>query len=560
MNTSRALVLILIQLIISSLGYAVTGAHVPFPLWIEYVDALDRAGKTREGLDELHKLFREYPGLHRDEHFEALWRQGRLMAHAGEWEAADAPFRQAHTLLPFAREPELFQAEYADFLRTRKSYHEADALYSDLIQKQPNALRPRLERARMLFWAQEYNRSLCAYGETYGLSPEDAAKLREEGRIKEALYARKPFCALILANRLLDHDPDNQEVRFDRAQIRYGLGCFCASLSDYEWLVNREPNHEEALRLRGYLRARSGCRTESYFDGGMKKGRGELKHVGWWGSKNVVDIPCPGHQRDWRLEGGFTHYEPGFAPSVDSVYGAVTYFQQLNLATALESRLQINEYRNHLPLTVSGHTRIDWHPCDGWGGRAELSREDVLDNRFNFENAVHLHSALLEGWGLFCRSVTGSCRYRMGLTTDGNRLQEGGVALNWEWMPSPCYLAFALHVNWMHSAHGSRYDVQNGVTERIIYPYWTPHHYFEAYAQLHWRHHLFYPLYAGYERLYYDVQIRAGLDDHQQWEAGGQCEWLWACSSCFEIGAQAVVFRSQAYHETRGSALARFWW
>ncbi|AFG37240.1 tetratricopeptide repeat protein [Spirochaeta africana] len=177
-----------------------------------------------------------------DFRYEHWYNFGVLLFDAGRYvESADA-FARAIDLAPRS-ENALFNAGTA--LLNAGEYREAEELFSQLLEIADDP-RGFLNRGNARYAQQDLSRAAADYRQAIELNPSLPDAHYNYGNLlydqQEWMEAEQAF------TRAIEIDAGFTEARFNRGNVRMQLGLYAAALEDYQSVVARDPDNEDALQ------------------------------------------------------------------------------------------------------------------------------------------------------------------------------------------------------------------------------------------------------------------------------------------------------------------------
>jgi tetratricopeptide (TPR) repeat protein len=134
---------------------------------------------------------------------------------------------------------------YARVLSWHRKYREAEKVYDQLIQQDPNDWKVQREKARMLGWDRQYSRAIREYKAMLKKFPDNEC-IKLEGEAKEAYYDGHDQTAILKYERLISIEPDNLEARFDLAQVYSRQSMWPQAHQAYAQTLDIYPGHFRA--------------------------------------------------------------------------------------------------------------------------------------------------------------------------------------------------------------------------------------------------------------------------------------------------------------------------
>ncbi|PKL50007.1 MAG: hypothetical protein CVV42_04925 [Candidatus Riflebacteria bacterium HGW-Riflebacteria-2] len=295
---------------------------------------------------------------------------------------------------------------------------------------------------------------------------------------------RKPRRALNTFNRLIETEPANLEVLFDRSQIFCSLGMLDNERNTYNRILRYAPDHNlirDALKKldddeRPLLRFRYHSQQE--------KGRGTLATMRMHGSR--LEALAYLNSR-WRatIAGSTRYYRPGiWQGRFRSFESELSLAGVLSASTRLNAGLRDNRFvANRMPQQLSPRSRssgfIDL--THSFNDRLELtlgfSRSEAYSNDVALRDGIMLDNSFIAVKYPFSRKFVLGAKLEDGRYSDANRLRVFSLNAQYDLTEFPEIFRLILSGERRHTEHTSRYAFLNGNLIDIRHPYWTPQNY-----------------------------------------------------------------------------------
>ncbi len=329
--------------------------------------------------------------------------------------------------------------------------------------------------------------------------------LESQGKLLN--YRRRPRQALKAFDRLLETEPANLEVLFDRSQIFCSLGLPDHERDTYRTILRYAPDHNlirDALNKidddeRPLLRFRYHSQQE--------KGRGDLARMRMHGSRfEALAYLNP----RWRatIAGSSRYYLPGiWQGRFRSFETGLALEGVLSTRTRLNAGISNNRFtRNRMAQHLSPRSEV-------YSNDVALRDGTMLDNSF-----IALRYPLAR------RFLIGA-KLEEGRYSDANRLRVVTLHAQYDLTEFPEIFRLILTGERRHARHTSRYAFLNGDLIDIKYPYWTPQNYRGHNLALQYYRDLSRIRICRADKQYFSAML--SLSDDSIGNPGRRLDWQW---------------------------------
>ncbi|HAE39152.1 MAG TPA: hypothetical protein DCG57_11015 [Candidatus Riflebacteria bacterium] len=295
---------------------------------------------------------------------------------------------------------------------------------------------------------------------------------------------RKPRRALNTFNRLLETEPANLEVLFDRSQIFCSLGLPDNERNTYNKILRYAPDHN---LIRGALKKLDDDERPLLrfrYHSQQEKGRGTLANMRMHGSRiEALAYLSP----RWRatIAGSARYFRPGiWQGRFRSFESELILAGVLSASTRLNAGLRDNRFvANRMPQQFSPRSRssgfIDL--THSFNDLLELtlgfSRSEAYSNDIALRDGIMLDSSFIALKYPFSRKFVLGAKLESGRYSDANQLRVFAWNAQYDLTEFPEIFRLILSGERRHTDNTSRYAFLNGDLIDIKHPYWTPQHY-----------------------------------------------------------------------------------
>ncbi len=343
---------------------------------------------------------------------------------------------------------------------------------------------------------------------------------------------RKPRRALNTFNSLLETEPANLEVLFDRSQIFCALGLADNERNTYNTILRYAPDHNlirDALKKldddeRPLLRFKYHTQQE--------KGRGSLASMRMHGSR--IEALAYVNPR-WRatIAGSARYYRPGiWQGRFRSFESELILAGVLSASTRLNAGLRDNRFTgNRMPQQLTPRSRssgfIDL--THSFNDLLELtlgfSRSEVYSNDIALRDGIMLDNGFIALKYPFSRRFVLGAKLEDGSYSDANRLKVFSWNAQYDLTEFPEIFRIILSGERRDTEHTSRYAYLNGDLIDIKYPYWTPQHYQGHNLALQYYRDMSKIRISRADKHYFSAILSLGNDSSDN--PGRRLDWQW---------------------------------
>lgn len=332
-----------------------------------------------------------------------------------------------------------------------------------------------------------------------------------EKQAKRYAWHKQDRQALTAYQELLLHQPGNQEVAFDLAQVRCRVGACTQEV--YQHLLSLDPLHNRAHLALARERIRQRPAVRGSYGYWHETGRGDLADITRrqealqvsWPLAQRYAVRLAGRQGTDTTRAGNRHWQ-GHLMELEGRLGTWTH-----LGAGWESRF----YRTVTPQppdVQGGWLRAGTRLGDVLMLNLELARRQQAANEVALQQAITTDTLGLSIQRDLTRRLRLTGLLNAGTYSDANRAWHGGLLAEYALTDHPRTLTLGLRGDYRHTRHESRFLYEGLQLRNIVHPYWTPQQYYAGQVSVTWRHDYANPLFCGGAERFYELQVFAGTD------------------------------------------------
>lgn len=429
-------------------------------------------------------------------------------------------------------------------------------LYDALIALNVSNPVPQLEQARVAYWGKMFKKAVAYYEKllesTHSVEWGKSLihkKVSLELQIIKLRWNMRPWHCLPLYNAELSFDPASDFWNFEYAQDFCSLGeCEEAKLW-YEKILHFDPLNTLAGMALDRERMQSIPSISVATTYWQEQGYGELDQVSRYEVYGALKLPLSCQesirllQRRW-IE--HTYFDNGYHIADGAT---VEWNRTFNWFMTSAAALTYKHYRHDFGVTYTGLANLSLNLWDYGQLRIGYNRLDEVCNYFNLKQKTQK--------GITWLSINSYLDHAMEATflaeyiryNDNNRAAHAVLGFNYAFTNHPRTLKLGLSGEFRTTQHRNIFIYSpTGQLLDIIYPYWTPQHYFLGQVCFEWRHDYGWLEFCAAPEQFYDIKFAFGDDTLHNPYWFIKAEWQHQFYSNSQIGLTAYIQRSHQWN------------
>ncbi len=366
-----------------------------------------------------------------------------------------------------------------------------------------------------------------------------------ERRAKRLNWHRQRLSALEAYKQVIQAEPNNNEARFDLAQIQCGLGLVSRQRSTYKDILHLDPLHNLAGKALDRLRVRTSPALDVRYSFWHEWGRGQLSNIRRQRTGLGLSIPIIDNHTI-RLSTIYLADDPA---GHNGFYGTGQRIRWTGVwAPALRSSvaLQTTNYRNGDPEdTLTGHARLSYNIQDYVTLGVGYRRQNEFFNVFGLRDGTQSNRWWIALTSDLNHNLEAGYRGQYIDYSDDNAAQHHSGWVDYMFLDHPHQLNLEGRMDYRDTHENNRFIFQGTRLRNIIHPYWTPRDYLEGTLTLKWRHDLSEFLFCGSQKHYYQIQISAGDNTDNNTFGEIKSTWNYEFANSWTINLSGLIHRSR---------------
>lgn len=435
-----------------------------------------------------------------------------------------------------------------------KNYKTSLLYYDELIALNPDDPIPLLEEARVAIWGYMYKRSMDNYdlllSDKFADVPALQYAVSLEKEEKRLVWNKRCRTAIPVFEILKEMAPGNEEALFDYAQDACSIGRYDLAYQTYKGILQINQNHN-LVRLaseRNLLQLHPKVMGAFSYWRELGSGTFSQSQIARYQASICIEQPLNFlskvrfFQHQW-VENPFYNYK--FYPAEGQTIEGECQFNNYTNANAGAT---YKNYFGQFKSQFTGHFQLNTFVNDDFRMTFGVQRENEVSNFFSLKQATQYVASTISIYSDWTKYWNVAGTYRHLSFTDSNWRQEANLTTEYAFTDTPNVFKLILSANYLNTKHESIPIFVGPKLVDVIFPYWTPKHYFSGYVTLEWRHDYRFFEFCEAPQRYVDLKITGGEDTVDNPSIQVILEWKHEFEEHWGIELKGLIHRSKQWN------------